>query len=256
MIAKDGPYCPIHSLFSPDLLRSTTAQDRFDIVLNTLSYRERECAKLYTALGDGYSYTTAEIGRIFKVERNKVRTIVHGIAKKIRANPDLVKLLAVHEVRSVLVVAYDELVREIAKHPQGIYSISPRRFEEIVAYILEQFGFTVDLTAQTRDGGADILAATKDALGITTSYIVECKRYARDNRVGVAIARAMYGVKTARQRDHAIIVTTSFFTRDAVRFSRSPEVVNLHLRDFNAVMGWINEVTQECLPLRNRLGHL
>lgn len=165
----------------------------------------------------------------------------------------MMKLMAVHEVRSVLVVAYDELVREIAKHPQDIYSISPRRFEEIVAYVLEQFGFTVDLTAQTRDGGVDILAVTKDALGIRTSYMVECKRYAKENSVGVAIARAMYGVKTAQRKDHAIIATTSFFTRDAVRFARNPEVINLHLCDFNAVMGWINEVTQEALPLRNCL---
>ena len=256
MFAKDGPYCPIHSLFSPDLLRSTTTQGRFDKVLNTLSYRERECAKLYTALGDGYSYTISEIGRIFKIRRSNVRTIIHGTASKIRANPDLVKLLAVHEVRSVLVVAYDELVREIAKHPQDIYSISPRRFEEIVAYILEQFGFTVDLTAQTRDGGADILAVTKDALGITTSYIVECKRYAKDNKVGVATARAIYGVKTAKRKDHAIIATTSLFTQDAVTFSRTQEVINLHLRDFNSVMGWINEVTQEKLPLRSSIVNL
>ena len=255
MNAKDDPYCPIHSLFSPDLLRSTTAQDKFDTVLKTLSYQERECAKLYTALGDGYSYTTAEIGRIFKIEMNKVRTILHRIVKKIRANPSFVNLLAVNEVRSVLVVAYDELVREIAKDPQNIFSISPRRFEEIVAYILKQFGFTVDLTAQTRDGGADIIAATKDALGITTSYIVECKRFANDNRVGIATARALYGVKTAERKDHAIIATTSFFTRDAVKFSRRPEVINLHLRDFNSVMGWINEVTQERLPVRNHLGH-
>jgi restriction system protein len=156
----------------------------------------------------------------------------------------------VHEIRPVLVIAYDELIREIAKHPQNIYNISPRRFEEIIAYILEQFGFTVDLTAQTRDGGSDILAVTKDTLGITTSYIVECKRYAKDNKVGIATARAIYGVKAAQRKDHAIIATTSFFTRDAVTFSRNPEVINLHLRDFNSVIGWINEVTQESLPLR------
>ena len=54
-------------------------------------------------------------------------------------------------------------------------------------------GYDVELTPQTRDGGKDIYAARRDDLG-TFLYIVECKRYAPDNPVGVEVIRALHGV--------------------------------------------------------------
>jgi len=42
-------------------------KDRIDVVLKTLSYREREIIKLRYGIGDGYTYTLEEVGRIFKV---------------------------------------------------------------------------------------------------------------------------------------------------------------------------------------------
>ena len=44
-------------------------------MLKTLTYREREIIKLRYGLGDGYSYTLEEVGRIFKVTRERVRQI-------------------------------------------------------------------------------------------------------------------------------------------------------------------------------------
>jgi len=42
-------------------------KDRIDSVLKTLTYREREIIKLRYGIGDGYTYTLEEVGRIFKV---------------------------------------------------------------------------------------------------------------------------------------------------------------------------------------------
>ena len=40
-----------------------------------MTYREREIIRLRYGLGDGYSYTLEETGRIFKVTRERIRQI-------------------------------------------------------------------------------------------------------------------------------------------------------------------------------------
>ena len=50
-------------------------RDRIDSLLQTLTYREREIIRLRYGLTDGFSYTLEEVGRIFKVTRERVRQI-------------------------------------------------------------------------------------------------------------------------------------------------------------------------------------
>ena len=50
-------------------------RDRIEGLLKTLTYREREIIRLRYGLGDGYTYTLEEVGRIFKVTRERVRQI-------------------------------------------------------------------------------------------------------------------------------------------------------------------------------------
>tara|TARA_Y100000310_G_scaffold302871_1_gene340679 strand:- start:2410 stop:3948 length:1539 start_codon:yes stop_codon:yes gene_type:complete len=59
-------------------------QDRINAVLKTLSYREREIIKLRYGLGDGYSYTLAECGHIFKVTRERIRQIEWKAFRKLQ----------------------------------------------------------------------------------------------------------------------------------------------------------------------------
>ena len=59
-------------------------KDKIDIVLKTLTYREREIIKLRYGLGDGYTYTLEEVGRIFKVTRERVRQIEAKAVKKLQ----------------------------------------------------------------------------------------------------------------------------------------------------------------------------
>ena len=59
-------------------------RDRIDNLLKTLSFREREIIRLRYGLGDGYPYTLEEVGRIFKVTRERVRQIEAGAVKKLQ----------------------------------------------------------------------------------------------------------------------------------------------------------------------------
>ncbi|MFH0965210.1 MAG: RNA polymerase sigma factor RpoD [Planctomycetota bacterium] len=59
-------------------------KDKLSRVLQTLTYREREIIKLRYGLGDGYTYTLEEVGRIFRVTRERVRQIEAKAVKKLQ----------------------------------------------------------------------------------------------------------------------------------------------------------------------------
>ncbi|MFU8829346.1 MAG: RNA polymerase sigma factor RpoD, partial [Phycisphaerales bacterium] len=52
--------------------------------LLTLTYREREIIKLRYGIGDGYTYTLEEVGRIFKVTRERVRQVEAKAIRKLQ----------------------------------------------------------------------------------------------------------------------------------------------------------------------------
>jgi RNA polymerase primary sigma factor len=66
----------------------TAAQEmltqRIEQVLKTLTYREREIIKLRYGIGDGYTYTLEEVGRIFKVTRERVRQVEAKAIRKLQ----------------------------------------------------------------------------------------------------------------------------------------------------------------------------
>jgi RNA polymerase primary sigma factor len=59
-------------------------RERINDVLNTLTFREREIIKLRYGIGDGYTYTLEEVGRIFRVTRERVRQIEAKAVRKLR----------------------------------------------------------------------------------------------------------------------------------------------------------------------------
>jgi len=70
-----------HKLANNGLLR-----ERIEELLKTLTFREREIIRLRYGLVDGYSYTLEEVGRIFKVTRERVRQIEAKAVAKLQ-NP-------------------------------------------------------------------------------------------------------------------------------------------------------------------------
>ncbi len=59
-------------------------KDRIEGVLKTLTYREREIIKLRYGIGDGYTYTLEEVGKIFKVTRERVRQVEAKAIRKLQ----------------------------------------------------------------------------------------------------------------------------------------------------------------------------
>ena len=86
-ISLDRPVGDSEDSFFSDFIEDVNAEspsvaasnrmlkDQIEEVLQSLSYREREILKLRYGIGDGYTYTLEEVGRIFKVTRERVRQI-------------------------------------------------------------------------------------------------------------------------------------------------------------------------------------
>lgn len=130
-----------------------------------------------------------------------------------------------------------ELVAELRQHPDRLWELGPRQFEEFVASLFRNNGFEVELTPPTRDGGVDLWVARKEPVG-SQLYAVECKRYRSTRRVGVEVVRGVYGVVASKQATGGVVVTTSTFTKDAVTFAK-PLEYRLALRDYDALVEWL-----------------
>jgi hypothetical protein len=136
---------------------------------------------------------------------------------------------------------WDSLIAELVSNPREIYSLPPRKFEELVAELLLRKGMSVRLTPKVKDGGYDILALNVDSLG-KRLYLVECKRYEMGKPVGVGLVRALYGVVTKEAATSGLLVTTSRFTKSALAYATDIEY-RLSLKDFGDLRKWL----QECL---------
>jgi RNA polymerase primary sigma factor len=80
-----GDFIEDHHVESPvNAATQEMLKQKIENVLKTLTYREREIIKLRYGLGDGYSYTLEEVGRIFKVTRERVRQIEAKAVRKLQ----------------------------------------------------------------------------------------------------------------------------------------------------------------------------
>lgn len=135
------------------------------------------------------------------------------------------------------------LIEYLKRSPQDIHLIDPREFEEVIAEIFRDKGFSVALTPRTRDGGKDVIAIENNDLGIESKYFIECKRYSPTNKVGVDIVRSLYGVQNSRDSaNKSIIATTSTFTSGARKFAEEETRSRweMSLKDYSDVISWID----------------
>jgi restriction system protein len=129
------------------------------------------------------------------------------------------------------------LIERVSQEPAVLYSVSPRTFEQIVAELLSRQGYDVQLTPPSKDGGFDMYAAKRDGLG-EFLFLVECKQYAPEHRVGVHVVRSLHGVLSVERATAAAVVTTSYFTRGAREFQSKVEH-ELKLHDYIGLRKWL-----------------
>ena len=124
------------------------------------------------------------------------------------------------------------LIERLRKHPDDLRTINRRVFEELVAELFNGFGYEVELTKRTRDGGKDVIAIRRKE--VETRFLVECKRPDPGNPVGVSTVRELYGVKADDGASKAILATTTYLTPDAKLFIERHRW-ELEAREYDAI---------------------
>jgi RNA polymerase primary sigma factor len=118
-ISLDRPIGDSDALYFGDFIEDPTAadplsgaaqrmlKDRVEASLQTLSFREREIIKLRFGIGIGYTYTLEEVGKLFKVTRERVRQIEAKSLRKLQ-----------HPIRSRMLAGFVEGL-PLAPGPEG-----------------------------------------------------------------------------------------------------------------------------------------
>lgn len=158
---------------------------------------------------------------------------------------DLLKHRAGLAVQADVAEINAELVRYLALHPEEMYELNPRRFEQLVAELFRDKGYDIELGRGTKDGGVDIRAFLRNDIG-TLLTLIQCKRFGPQNKVNVDVVRGLYGVVNRENASSGIIVTTSTFTRDA-RSEQEQLSHRIHLAEYTNLTKWLKEY-----PLRGK----
>ncbi|WP_426479527.1 restriction endonuclease [Chryseobacterium sp. CBSDS_008] len=133
-----------------------------------------------------------------------------------------------------------DILFEIYLNNEKLYKISPREFEKVIAELLYNNGFEVELTKQTRDNGFDILALKHVDNLSPIKYLVECKRHSPHRKIDVGIIRSFKEVIQTEQANKGLIVTTSYFSKDAIKKQKETPYL-LDYKDKDDLMKWVNE---------------
>ncbi|MER7956915.1 restriction endonuclease [Streptomyces sp. NPDC096030] len=110
-------------------------------------------------------------------------------------------------------------------------------FEHTVAALCARDGCTaVEVVGGAGDLGADVLAVTEDGRRV----VLQCKRYAEDNRVGSQDLQRFGGTCFAiHEADVAVVVTTSSFTAPAVEYAGTCGIICV---DGDALAAWTDQI--------------
>ena len=96
-------------------------REKIEALLKTLTYREREIIRLRYGLGDGYTYTLEEVGRIFKVTRERVRQIEAKAVKKTAASGPQPAARRLSRAASPVDFARNRAIKPLAAKASGFF---------------------------------------------------------------------------------------------------------------------------------------
>lgn len=232
-------------------LNDLSLQDMADVwASNLVDLPDSDVKRLYKAVG-GNPLAATLAGRLLRDGRHNITDFEEEFDEYISdfqyegviaSAGNLIQQQSAKEVELVsgLVVASDEVLSYLHRHPEKMNQLTPRQFEEFIAELLVRQGYEIQLTPITRDGGKDIYAARRDALG-TFLYVVECKKNSPVRPVDVGVIRQLYGVVQEERVSGGIIATTSYFSKDAKEFCDRVKY-QVSLRDYADIQKWLDNV--------------
>jgi len=113
-------------------------------------------------------------------------------------------------------------------------SISGKEFEDFLKWLFGELGYHVELTQVTADSGVD-LVLIKDKI----KTAVQAKRYNRNTKISNAVVLKTQGGMGVYKCHKSMIVTTSFFTRQAISDAKA---LDLELWDRDYLSSVIDKI--------------
>lgn len=136
------------------------------------------------------------------------------ITAPILALPAALLLLAL-AVASALAALYRRRLLDRQRDLESLRQTTWQDFERLVGEVYRRQGYrVVETGGGGADGGVD-LKLIKDG----ETWLVQCKRW-RQEKVGVKVARELFGVVASERATGGILITTSTFTAEAEDFAR------------------------------------
>lgn len=132
--------------------------------------------------------------------------------------------------------AHQELYEYFAKHPDRLEEVHWRGFEKLIASVLKNNGFRVELGPGRSDGGVDIRLWSHDAVSETLT-LVQAKRQSRKNPVKIDAVRSFAQVLADEGANRGLFVTSSRYLPQVKRFSETKRW-RLQLADSTDVSNW------------------
>lgn len=109
------------------------------------------------------------------------------------------------------------LLRRIQRQAVALDDLSWRQFEKLIAELLKNDGYTVELMQGSRDGGVDILAARNLGAGGYIKTLWQAKKYSLGNKVGISVVRELADSRNEFAASKGVLVTSSYLTRGALQ---------------------------------------
>ncbi len=112
-----------------------------------------------------------------------------------------------------------------------LQNLSPNGFEHLCGRLLREYGFEqIQITQRTRDGGIDGYGILKTNPFVSLSIAFQCKRWKNENPVGSKDVQAFLGANISnpnRRSEKIFLITTSFFTKDALKIEEANSMIEL-----------------------------
>ena len=115
------------------------------------------------------------------------------------------------------------LAADLLKHGRLLSELHWREFEKLIATLLEQFGWDVELTRGSKDGGIDVIAIKNDPTLGKIKSLWQAKKYHLGNKVELRDVRDLSAIRDSQKATKGVIVTTSHLTRGAIDWIRTDE---------------------------------
>lgn len=138
---------------------------------------------------------------------------------------------------------YEELFEHFAKHPEDLYKLEWRGFEQLIESVFRNYGYRTELGPGQGDRGIDLRLYQKDAIGEVVT-LVQAKRYKKIYKIGLETVAALESLVTDENANRGLLVTTSEFLPGARAFAERKNR-RIQLATSQDVKSWCEEISRK-----------